>query len=293
MHGGYFYSMNVSTLNYTQKAFETFGQCVKKIKIDVIEEHFASVGNLDSFVEDIIEKSLKLDGQNNVDFHFFQNAVSKNKEETNIESEWNKKQASFKEKIFELDTSLRIINIQNIQPILRDICLKLSNCFQMPIYCTLYLSPNESINCLGKHKDIEEIFIYQLIGKKEWKIFLNSSIEKFRSIILEPRETLYLPSRTIHKAECLRNIPSVHLNFAFPVSSIDQFWNYLFNKIKEEIKKDKDIDLPYFINNQTISSICEHFTTNVSSIDPNYLAQEYKRHDFIQSINIMKKGKKY
>ena len=93
----------------------------------------------------------------------------------------------------------------------------LSHKLTIPVTCNLYISPNEKYNCLGKHSDLQETFIFQMINHKLWNIYQdhlgrdlkvsNEDIPKatpkgHRCLTLNQGETLYIPANTVHKVEC-------------------------------------------------------------------------------------------
>ena len=297
--------MNFSTLNHTEELFTNLGKC-DKIKIKEIEEGFDPVTSFDIFVEDILNKALELDNATNVHIHCFIEGHPKKREETNFDDQWNKKKTSFKEKIFGFNTAIRITNVQKTNLIIGDICNQLSNRFRMPATCNMYLSPNDSYNCLGKHSDPQETFIFQLLGKKNWKIFtknqdedlrllnskaINGPQKEFRSICLEQGETLYTPSNLVHKVECFPNISSVHLNFALNLRHTNELYSYFFRKINEKIDSKYDLSLP--LSKKNISSISHIFQSTISSTDFKSLQQAYERDQFMESMRLMKEGRKY
>ena len=297
----------LSVLNYSEQSFVAFSHQCEKIKLKEIDDAFAPIDDLDAFAEDVLDGAVKNEGQTNVHLHFFQNSVSCKKEETNFVKQWNTSEKSFRSKIFELDTSLRVTNIQNINCIIRDICNDLSKRFKIPMTCNMYVSPHEHINCLGKHADIQETFIFQVMGHKLWTIYQNdddedirldhSSVardnikEKSRSVRLDQREILYTPSNLVHKVECDKEISSIHLNFALNLRNKSEPCHHFFHLIQEEMKKHMDFNRP--LDSETLGPLLKDFQSVTSSFNLNKIIYDYERKQFLESIRLLKEGRKY
>ena len=297
---------NFSVLNYCGGVFSKIAPRCTKVGLKEIEDGFESVDSLSDFSENLLTNSLKINGKSNVHIHCFIDGILMELDDTNFSQKWNSNSASFDEKIATFNTSLRVTNIQNVDTIIQYICSNLSHRFQIPMTCNMYISPNKEFNCLGKHADIQETFIFQLFGRKRWMIFQDDNGEdlrlyyddvqcspctSYRILNLDQGEILYTPSNLVHKVECDGYGPSVHLNFALNLKDKMDFCNYYFDVLKKKIAEDYNFNEP--IDRQFLDSLCNNIQAIVSSLNNARIREEYEQRQFIESLSLLKRGRVY
>ena len=298
-----------SVLNYEEETFCRIASQCCKIHLKEIEDSFAAVQSRESFAESLVEEAVRKEGTDHVHIHFFQNAVGKKKEETNFSQQWNETEQSFRSKIFGLDSSFRVTNIQNVNPIIRDICTSLTHRFRIPATCNMYVSPNEKFNCLGKHSDIQETFIFQLLGHKLWTIYSDAEggdlkrshdnvdnreddeVCPHRKLQLNEGDTLYTPSNLVHRVTCDEGVMSVHLNFALNLKNKMDSYQYFFGLIQNEMRKNADFDTP--LNFQSLKQLIGNLQSVVTSLDAEKLVKGYERKEFLESLRLLREGRVY
>ena len=258
-------------------------------------------------MESVLSEALRREGKHHVHFHFFRNATMVPKKETNFPDHWPRRSPSIREHISGLDTSFRVTNTQNINPIIKDVCVALSRHFRLPTTCNMYVSPNSEFNCLGRHADIQESFIVQLLGRKRWFIYLDDEGRDLRrsheavdnlpqdiphrQLTLEEGETLYTPSNLVHRVECDGATPSAHLNFAMGLTRRMDSCRHAFDTIKKEMKRAHNFNAP--LNSRSLRSLLKGFQAAAASLDVERLACEYERKQFMESVRLAKEGRIY
>ena len=299
-------SNNFSFLNYDSKDFKKIALQCSKIKLKEIKEPFSGIKTLHDFAKDVLDQSVQKEKTSNINLQFFIVGTLREDKRKDFFQKWRDTSQSFIENIRSLNTSLRITNIQNASPTIKNICRSLSHRFKIPSTCNMYVTPNKDFNCLGKHSDFNEIFILQLVGRKRWMVFqdekskdllLNNDDKRkndyhfHRDLELTPMDILYLPRNTVHKVECLENKPSIHLTFSLNLKTGKDMYHYLTGIIKEHMEQQHDLDRP--INFQTLERIYHSFRLGISSFKDNSALEMYKNEKFIEAASIIKKGAHY
>ena len=296
-----------SVLNYRNDVFSGIASGCKKIRITEIEELLGNMEYLEGFTENLVDQALKKRATSaNVDIHFFLNGESKKPEETNFSRWCGMQEGSFRRKLAKLDTSFRVTNLQNIDPVIRSTCAKFSRRFKIPMTCNMYVSPGRGFDCLGKHTDIQETFVFQLVGHKLWKIFQDEEgndlrldyenvnrdgDEPYRTLTLSRGETLYTPSNLVHKVECDGDEPSVHLNFALNLRNKSEFCRFFFKAVETELAENFDFNRP--MDRDFLESFCDGIKTLFSSVDVRRIRDDYEKKQFMESVDLAKRGRAY
>jgi hypothetical protein len=145
--------------------------------------------------------------------------------------------------------SFRLTNIQLLSPAIHLICRDLSQSFKKTVFCNLYFTPGVERNCFDYHSDIQETFVIQLKGSKEWKFPLDEKDEIIRfvksstfnkedmiegrekTILLNQWDQLYVPYALAHGVEIMGNGPSLHLTFATLENQIKTITNHFVTEL--------------------------------------------------------------
>ena len=297
---------NFSFLNYESNDFKKIALQCSKIKLEEIEEPFNDIKNFHNFSKDVLKQSLKKEKTSHINLQFFIDGQSREDKREDFLQKWGNTSRPFIESIRSLNTSLRVTNVQNVNPVIKNICRSLSRRFKTPSTCNMYVTPNKDFNCLGKHSDFNEIFILQLVGKKRWMIFQDEESKDLRlknddkrknndhshrDLELTPMDLLYLPRETVHKVECMENEPSIHLNFALTLKTGKDMYHYLTGMIKEHMEQHDDLDQP--INLQSVEQLYNSFRLAISSFKDDSAIEMYKNEKFIEAVSRIKKGAPY
>ena len=297
---------NFSFLNYDSNDLKKIAIQCSKIELKEIKESFSGIKNFHDFTKDVLNQSLRKEKTSNINLQFFIDGYLRKDKREDFFQKWGDASRSFIENIQSLNTSLRVTNVQNVNPTIKGICRYLSHRFKIPATCNMYVTPNKDFNCLGKHSDFNETFILQLIGKKKWMIFQDEKNKDLlldnddkrkhndhahRTIDLTPMDLLYLPRDTVHKVKCLENEPSIHLTFAVSLKTGRDMYHYLTGMIKEHMEQDYDLDHP--INLQSIEQIYHSFRLAISSFKDDSAIEMYKNEKFIEAVSRIKKGAPY
>ena len=297
---------NFSLLNYESNDFKKIALQCSKVRLEEIEEPFNDIKNFHDFSKDVLKQSLKKEKTSHINLQFFIDGKLREDKREDFLQKWEAKSRSFTERIRSLSTSLRVTNVQNVNPVIKNICRSLSRRFKIPSTCNMYVTPNKDFNCLGKHSDFNEVFILQLIGKKRWMIFQDEESKDLllknddkrknndhshRDLELTPMDLLYLPRETVHKVECMENEPSIHLTFAVALKTGKDMYHYLTGMIKEHMEQHDDLDQP--INLQSVERIYNSFRLAISSFKDDSAIEMYKNEKFIEAVSRIKKGAPY
>ena len=295
-----------SFLNYESNDFKEIALQCSKIKLKEIKEPFNGIKNLHDFTKGVLDQSLQKEKTSNINLQFFIDGYLRKDKREDFFQKWEDTSRSFTENIRSLNTSLRITNVQNVNPTIKNVCRSLSHRFKTPATCNMYVTPNKDFNCLGKHSDFNETFILQLIGKKKWMIFQDEQTKDLildnddkrkhndhahRTIDLTPMGLLYLPRNTVHKVKCLESEPSIHLTFAVGLQTGRDMYRYLTGMIKEHMEQHYDLDRP--INLQSIEQVYNSFHLAISSFKDDSAIEMYKNEKFIEAVSRIKKGAPY
>jgi ribosomal protein L16 Arg81 hydroxylase len=145
--------------------------------------------------------------------------------------------------------SFRLTNVQVLSPPIMQICRQLAQSFNKTVFCNLYFTPGVDRNCFDYHSDIQETFIIQLKGCKEWKFPLDEKGEVVRlvkdlsfdkeelipgresTLLLNQWEQLYVPYAIAHGVEIRGDGPSLHLTFASYENQIRTVSNHFMNEL--------------------------------------------------------------
>ena len=296
-----------SVLNYSDEVFSQIAPECSVVQIQEIQKGLGSIDYLEGFTEHLIDQILqKRETSPNINIHAFVNSSSKKLEETNFFDWCSDREGSFRHRLTRLDTSLRVTNIQNIDPIVQGICSKLSRRYSIPMTCNMYVSPGGGIDCLGKHSDIQETFIFQLVGEKRWNIYqdedgndlrlCHEDVQRdgegsHRTLVLRRGETLYTPSNLVHKVECVGDASSIHLNFALNLRNKREFCRFFFNMLEKEMGEVFDFGQP--VDFRFLEAFCGGIGSVVSSLDVGRVREEYEKKQFMESVNLVKRGRVY
>lgn len=124
--------------------------------------------------------------------------------------------------------SLRMLNPQTFHDSVWKLCATLQEFMGNFVGANMYLTP-AGTQGFAPHYDDVEVFILQLEGKKRWRLYeprsSQETLPRFSSknfaqeeigkpimdVILEAGDLLYLPRGTIHQANCIEDIHSLHI----------------------------------------------------------------------------------
>lgn len=139
--------------------------------------------------------------------------------------------------------TLLLRNAEKFSPLLRELALDFARSFHTPVDIQLYCTP-EGHNAFGWHFDVEEVFIIQSVGSKEYKIRPNalhphplagsmpkhvqfeSEITPFEiQVTLQAGDWLYIPSGWWHVARS--QTQSLHISVGLTPRSAHDILNYL------------------------------------------------------------------
>ena len=294
---------SITFLNYKRDNFEQVASRCSKVKLEEMENPFKYV-DMPLFIEGLLKKSFKKEGSSNINFHFFIDGIFKQGQRNSFFQKWGEAPQPFTKKVQAMETSLRVTNVQNIDSIVKNICYALTCRFGMPTVCNMYITPNRVLNCLSVHSDYHEMFVFQLMGKKRWLIYQNEKKEDlrllsseakkcnhkpYRTIEIAPRDVLYLPYDTVHKAECIGDFPSIHLTFSVCLRRREDVYRYLFDTIKDEMERSYCLRAP--IDLQSLKLFYETFQSAVSSLDDPM--EMYNEKQFLEAISFHRNGRPY
>jgi hypothetical protein len=138
-----------------------------------------------------------------------------------------------RKEIIEKGSSLKIEQVSRFCPEINRVAKELSEHFGVTVSCNLYMTPAYS-RCFGPHSDNYHIFIFQLAGKKNWKLAkpletrsLPSKSPKTFDEQLVAGDILYLPEGAQHEAYTQEH-PSIHLTFGLHPITVS---TYLLEKL--------------------------------------------------------------
>jgi ribosomal protein L16 Arg81 hydroxylase len=78
------------------------------------------------------------------------------------------------------------------------------------VFMNLYFTPVHSQG-FGKHHDMQDVFIFQIEGEKEWHLFSDSTNDSSPQVLsIEKGDVLYIPKGVPHLAKC-KDVHSLHL----------------------------------------------------------------------------------
>lgn len=205
-----------------------------------------------------------------------------------------------------IDTSLRITNIQNINPEIKKVQLYLYKSFKLPSSCNLYFTPSSKANCFNFHSDYQEALIYQISGSKKWTIPLDENknplltvnhnednpYEKEDNITFDVKKNdlFSLSHSIIHKAEHQGDEASLHLTFAIQKPNEYDIANQLIQDLYsgDKIKK--------ALSHQVESDIHSALTSVLKKLDDHDLKAFEKKTERIltqKELLLIKKGRLY
>ena len=149
---------------------------------------------------------------------------------------------------FNRGSTIIIRSIEDFNPWLRKLCfnLKAELGNVKRIFINLYLTPENSQGFFH-HYDTEDVFIFQVSGKKEWYLYdapvkLPLEDQRFsmnatkpdkkylKKILLKSEQTLYIPRGVIHEAKSQSDI-SCHLT----ISIVPFTWNDIIKEYQKEL----------------------------------------------------------
>jgi predicted nucleotidyltransferase len=148
----------------------------------------------------------------------------------------------------------KTIVIQSTQLLIRRQYLeftKLENELFLKVNGNLYISPKHSISGFKPHIDNHDVFIFQIFGKKRWRIYDNptnnneaANIVKYQKIDpdfefdLNQGEAIYIPKGFVHNAFTLES-PSIHLTIGLSRGKQDEDYkkySFFFGRRKIDFK---------------------------------------------------------
>lgn len=143
-----------------------------------------------------------------------------------------------------LPCSVKIVNVQQYIPEIKQTCLHLFNRLDRPVTCNAYITPGSNKNALPFHIDPQESAIFQLHGRKAWEFSYQKGAplslkvwDKARALESEKRklisaqgEWLSIPYCVPHRALGQGDELSIHLTFATIVHFKDTFRAFLLSK---------------------------------------------------------------
>ena len=208
------------------------------------------------------------------------------------------------EKFSELDTSLRVTNIQNLNPEIKKVQLYLYKNFNLPSSCNLYLTPSSTANCFNFHSDYQEALIYQIQGQKKWTIPLDEknaplltikeddpyeNKEKL-SFDIKKHDLFSLSHSIIHKAEFQGNEVSVHLTFA--IQKTNEY--DIANLIIQDLYGGSNIKpaLSRFVKND-IDSIVDDVSKKIQNYNVDSFKKKTEKLLTQRELLLIKKGRLY
>ncbi len=126
--------------------------------------------------------------------------------------------------------TLVLHNVQEQQPGLAKLCRTLSQVLWQPHAVNVYLTPiisKQGQQGLPVHIDGHDVFVFQLLGRKEWQVWdkateyptddiceqpdPSSLGEPVKELTLEAGDLFYLPRGYPHRAQSAGDVPSLHL----------------------------------------------------------------------------------
>ncbi|WJV53228.1 cupin domain-containing protein [Prodigiosinella aquatilis] len=174
-------------------------------------------------------------------------------------------------------TTLAIDFCEDLWEEINDVCGDFSTLFSEKTGATLFFSSGKEVGFTA-HWDNSDVIVYQLSGKKRWKIYsksLDMPIDEnkdsmpphsdipFLDLTLEANNVLYIPRGYWHAPEpCGEH--SLHVSFAFRRRNGMDYLKWLIPKLCDELVVRKDIDRHADLANSTEyinglkSALCEH-----------------------------------
>ncbi|MGE5192325.1 MAG: cupin domain-containing protein, partial [Deltaproteobacteria bacterium] len=131
---------------------------------------------------------------------------------------------------FDQGKSLVIMAMQRRWPAIAELCRNLEGVFRCPVHANMYLTPPGSQG-FAAHYDPHEVFILQLEGSKDWRLYGASEelplvsdgtgvprqpLGPSREVRLSPGDLLYIPRGHVHEAFTVDSL-SLHLTVGINV----------------------------------------------------------------------------
>ena len=150
---------------------------------------------------------------------------------------------------------------------LRYICAELTKILHSRISCNVYLTPaNEK--AFPPHTDPHDVLVLQVRGQKVWHI--SRGKDDIQSIIIRPKDILYIPKNTLHYAESSESNDPYSLHLTFVINKLYEE-DLMAKCITQSMKKKQ--------NNEAI------VTSDQASCDENYKLIQSKVKDSADYIN--------
>ena len=239
---------------------------------------FPSIGtkifqDKENFIKELIERSIQVNGKSNVHIRFFQNGVYIRDKESlsSLNSLWR-------------DASLRITNVQNVNPFVRGMVHHLYKCFNKLTTCNMYIFQERDNFHLKMMTSIYEFFSLQLSGCRLWET-------SHRQVILKEGEILHMPLGQSHRSESNDEGPSIYLNFVFHLLDDIEIYNTVSCVVREKMKEKTDINGP--MPSESLNGLFDDVRSVFLSHDVEKMVQDHERKQFDRSLQILRRGVMY
>jgi hypothetical protein len=152
-----------------------------------------------------------------------------------------------------LNCSLKIENVHLLNEKTRTFSAGFFNDFQLPISINMYVTPSPEAPCFKPHCDLTEVFIFQLLGTKEWTFFCGEqgeylsgqddksvlSPEKLNQctknkMLVKSDDILHIPPLMFHEA-CSTQGASVHLTISMNRLRVEHVLRVLESALMEDL----------------------------------------------------------
>lgn len=188
------------------------------------------------------------------------------------------------------DATLRLINIDDMHEPLRKLAESLESRLQCPVMIHLYAGWRENHYGLPLHYDDKDVFIIQISGRKDWKIYGQSAKEPYPvgeywrneqppdklvwEGTLNQGDVLYMPRGWWHFAAPVGE-PTLHLTVSTFNRNGAEFLQWVGRKLVsvELIRK----DLPCMGSPDELAKHCENILSEINKAWSKDLIHEYYR----------------
>lgn len=208
----------------------------------------------------------------------------------------------------DLPCSLRLTNIQILEPEIFKLCQQLEKRFSRVFTCNLYFTPGPERNCFDYHVDHQLTYACQILGEKNW-IFpmkdkaplLHLGVPPFTAdmvseaqltqILLSPGDSLLVPFGMVHKVEIHTDSPSLHLTFGSLEHTYDELIHYLIGQaLKEAHLADHS---KRGIEKQELVQIVNEFKAAIHNIGTDKFVSLFAGKMFADELKVTKQGRSY
>lgn len=208
----------------------------------------------------------------------------------------------------QLPCSLRLTNVQLIEPQVLRMCKLLEKKYGKLFTCNLYYTPGPERNCFDFHVDQQLTFVCQISGSKDWifplenqecLIYLKETNfhsdmvreHEFKHELLVPGQCLEVPFGMVHKVEIQGTSPSLHFTFGSFEHTQDMVIQNLISLALKESGLDENIKQN--LNREELVNIVSEFQKAIQQIGPESFAKEYMGKLMTDEFRVAKMGRPY